>query len=276
VHALTLFVALAAALAIAPGALRALDQRGLRRPNYRTVPLPTPAGVIVPAAAALALGPLALVRELAGGSLLEPELPLVLIYCFGVAGLGLIDDLLGGPARGWRGHGSALVRGELSTGALKAGGALGLALYGLSGQGRGAGNYLLAAAVLVLVTNLFNLLDLRPGRSLKAFVLLGLGLTLGSWDLTPLWTLGLFVGPILVVGAYDLRERAMLGDTGASLIGAVAGLWLVFTLSTAGLAIAAALIAAITIYGEFRSISDLIERIPLLRHLDSAGRPLHA
>jgi hypothetical protein len=59
-------------------------------------------------------------------------------------------------------------------------------------------------------------------------------------------------------------------------MGAVAGLWLVLTLSTAGLAIAAALVAAITIYGEFRSISDLIDRIPLLRHLDSAGRPLHA
>ena len=35
-------------------------------------------------------------------------------------------------------------------------------------------------------------------------------------------------------------------------------------------------IAAITIYGEFRSISRLIERVPLLRQLDSAGRPTHA
>ena len=60
------------------------------------------------------------------------------------------------------------------------------------------------------------------------------------------------------------------------LVIALAGLGLVLTLSTAGLAIAAAVIAAITIYGEFRSISELIDRTPGLRHLDSAGRPLHA
>ncbi len=85
--------------------------------------------------------------------------------------------------------------------------------------------------MLVLATNVFNLLDLRPGRAIKAFVLLGAGLTLGSLDARPLWSLGLFVAPALVAGLYDLRERAMLGDTGANLLGALAGLWLVLTLS---------------------------------------------
>ena len=73
--------------------------------------------------------------------------------------------------------------------------------------------------MLVLATNLFNLLDLRPGRSVKAFVLLGIGLTLGTSDAHPLAALGLFAGPVLVVALYDLRERAMLGDTGSNLIG---------------------------------------------------------
>ncbi len=65
----------------------------------------------------------------------------------------------------------------------------------------------------------------------------------------------------------------MLGDTGSNLVGALAGLWLVLTLSTVGLAIAAALLALLTVYGEFRSISALVERAPILRHLDSIGRP---
>jgi UDP-N-acetylmuramyl pentapeptide phosphotransferase/UDP-N-acetylglucosamine-1-phosphate transferase len=135
------------------------------------------------------------------------------------------------------------------------------------------GRWLLAAAVLVLATNAFNLLDLRPGRSTKAFVLLGLGLGLGSSDTRPLWALGLFAGPALIAGVYDLRERAMLGDTGANLLGALAGLWLVLTLSGTGQLVALALLVALTLYGELRSISGFVERTPGLRQLDSWGRP---
>jgi hypothetical protein len=137
-------------------------------------------------------------------------------------------------------------------------------------------HYLLAAGVLVLATNLFNLLDLRPGRAAKALVLLGVALTLGASDLHPLWALGVFVGPALVAGLYDVREHGMLGDTGSNVLGALAGAWLVLTLSTVGDAIALALLAAITVYGEFRSISELVERTPGLRELDSIGRPPHA
>ncbi len=62
-------------------------------------------------------------------------------------------------------------------------------------------------------------------------MLLGAGLAIGSPQLRPLWSLGLFIAPALVAGVYDLRERAMLGDTGANLLGALAGLWLVLALS---------------------------------------------
>ena len=125
----------------------------------------------------------------------------------------------------------------------------------------------------MLATNLFNLLDLRPGRSVKAFVLLGLGLAVGERDLDPLWALGLFAGAVLALGIWDLRERAMLGDTGSNVIGALAGLWLVLALGTTGQLVAAAVLLAITAYGEFRSLSALIERTPRLRQLDSLGRP---
>ena len=50
----------------------------------------------------------------------------------------------------------------------------------MSYLGLSTGHWLLAAAVLVLATNAFNLLDLRPGRATKAFVLLGAGLAIGS------------------------------------------------------------------------------------------------
>jgi UDP-GlcNAc:undecaprenyl-phosphate/decaprenyl-phosphate GlcNAc-1-phosphate transferase len=274
VEALPLIVSALVAAVVAPALLRALGESRLALENYRGVTLPFPAGTVIVAAAALAAGPLALIQELGiADDVLRPELRTVAVYAFGVAGLGLVDDALGGAPRGWRGHGAAALRGSISTGALKAAGALGLALYALSGLGYSDGEYLLATGVLVLFTNLFNLLDLRPGRSVKAFALVGAGLTLGAWDVDPLWALGLFAGPVLVVGLYDLRERAMLGDTGSNLIGALVGLWVVLALGTTGQAIALAVALAITIYGEFRSISAFVERAPLLRQLDSFGRP---
>src|SRR5207244_1684600 len=136
--------------------------------------------------------PLAALDELAGADVFEPRVRLVVVYALGVAFLGLLDDLIGGEPRGWRGHGAAVLRGGLSTGALKAAGSLGFALFALSGQGYDHGEYLLAVSLLADTTNLFNLLDLRPGRVIKAFVLLGAGLTLGSLDVKPLWTVGLF------------------------------------------------------------------------------------
>jgi UDP-N-acetylmuramyl pentapeptide phosphotransferase/UDP-N-acetylglucosamine-1-phosphate transferase len=141
----------------------------------------------------------------------------------------------------------------------------------------GVGDYLLAVALLVLTTNLFNLLDLRSGRAAKAFLLLGVLLSLVAWkgrdDLDiVLWIVGPLAAPILVVGFFDLKERTMLGDVGANVIGAVAGLWLIYAFDTTGQLIALAIVLAITVYGEFRSLNALIERTPLLRQIDSIGR----
>jgi UDP-N-acetylmuramyl pentapeptide phosphotransferase/UDP-N-acetylglucosamine-1-phosphate transferase len=273
-HALPLIAALLCALVLAPALLHALDRAQRTRENYRGRRLATPFGVLIPAAALLALVPLVLIARLGPAAVFHPELAPIALYVLGVALLGLIDDTLGerSPARGWRGHGAALLRGEFSTGALKAAGSLGLALLATAHLPLSDGRWLLASAVLVLATNLFNLLDLRPGRSIKALVLLGAGLTIGGGT-RPLWALGLFAGPALVAGAYDLRERAMLGDTGANVLGALAGLWLVLTLSGTGQLIALILLAGATFYGEIRSISGLVERTPGLRELDSWGRP---
>lgn len=274
---LPLALSILAAVMIAPAALRALAHGELTHENYRGVRLPYPAGTIIVAAAALALIPCTLAEHIFNESVFRPELGLVMFYALGVAFLGLLDDVLGHEGhRGWRGHGAAVLGGGVSTGVLKAAGSLGFALFALSDRFHSDWRWLLATAVLVLSTNLFNLLDLRPGRACKVFVLFGLAATIGAWSLKPLAALGLFVGPVLVIGLYDLRERALLGDTGSNLIGALAGLWIVLSWPPTGQAIALAVILAITVYGEFRSISKLIERVPLLRQLDSAGRPTHA
>jgi UDP-GlcNAc:undecaprenyl-phosphate GlcNAc-1-phosphate transferase len=274
VPALPLLLSFLVAGLMTPAALRSLREEGHVRENYRGRALPFPAGWLILAAAAVALVLLAPLRELANADdVLQPEVGLAIVYVIGVGLLGLVDDVFSGESRGWRGHGRAVMGGRFATGALKAVGSLGLALYVMSGRGYSTGEYLLAVALLVLTTNLFNLLDLRPGRSAKAFVLLGAGLTIGAWDVHPLWALGLFAGAVLALGVYDVRERAMLGDTGSNVIGALAGLWLVLALGTTGQIVALIVVLAITVYGEFRSLSAFIERTPGFRQLDSLGRP---
>lgn len=272
---LPLIVSLLVALSITPSILRHLETEGLTRENWRGRALPFPAGIAIVAAAVVALVPLVVLERL-----LEPDTPFIAaltlgaaVYLLGVALLGVIDDLLAGDSRGWRGHGRALLRGRFNTGALKAVGSLGLALFALERMTAGDdGELALAVLLVALTTNLFNLLDLRPGRAAKAFVLLAAVLSLAAWDATGLKVLGLFAAPVLVVGFYDLRERAMLGDTGSNLIGGLAGLWMVVTLDVTGQLIALAAVLALTVYGEFRSLTALIERTPLLRQIDSIGR----
>jgi UDP-GlcNAc:undecaprenyl-phosphate/decaprenyl-phosphate GlcNAc-1-phosphate transferase len=270
-------VAVAVALLVVPAGVRGLLDAGLVRTNYRGASLAFPLGAVLATAALVALAPLAFLNDRADLDLLSPELRQWMPYLLGVVFLGFLDDALGqgeaaGAPRGWRGHARALRAGSLSTGAVKALGALALAAYVVSGRGLESWRYIADVALLVLATNLFNLLDLRPGRAEKALALLAAGLCLGAWTFAPLELLGIFAGPALVGAAFTLRERAMLGDTGSNLLGAVGGVWLLTTLAPDARLIALAMVAGLTIYGELRSISATIESVPPLRWLDSLGR----
>jgi hypothetical protein len=257
--------------------LRDMERTGLSRANYRRRVVAFPAGAVLIACSLFALAPLAVLDDRADLDLLDPDLRRWAVYVLGVALLGLLDDALGRGSeslapRGWRGHARALANGGFSTGAIKAVGALALAAYATSGLGQHDFRYVADLALLLLTTNLFNLLDLRPGRVEKVLVSLLAGLCVGAWTVAPLDLLGIFIGPVLVVAWFTLRERAMLGDTGANLVGALAGVSLLVTLGDDARLVALAVVVALNLYGEFRSISRTIEAVPLLRSLDSLGR----
>jgi UDP-GlcNAc:undecaprenyl-phosphate/decaprenyl-phosphate GlcNAc-1-phosphate transferase len=252
-----------------------MRRTGLARDNYRGRRVAFPAGAVLVACSLIALAPLAILDDRADVDLLDPDLRRWAVYVLGVALLGLLDDALGAhesAPRGWRGHARALAAGRFSTGVIKAIGALALAAYATSGLGDRDFAYVADLLLLLLTTNLFNLLDLRPGRVEKVFVALLAALCIGALTAEPLKLLGIFIGPVLVVAAYTLRERAMLGDIGANLVGALAGVALLVTLGETGRYVALGVVAALNIYGEFRSISRTIDGVPLLRSLDSLGR----
>ena len=270
---------LAAALAafLLPRWCADMARTGLAERNFRGRDVASPLGAALVAISLFALVPLAILDDRADLDLLDPELRRWITYVLGVALLGVVDDLLGrretsAAPRGWREHAAAIGRGELSTGAIKAVGALGLAAFAVSGRGREDLDYVAEVGVLLLTTNAFNLLDLRPGRVEKVLAVLLAALCLGAWTALPLESLGIFIGPLAVAAMLTLRERAMLGDSGSNLAGAVAGVALLQTLGMTGIWIALAVLVIFTVYAEFRSVSATIDRVPLLRRLDSLGR----
>jgi hypothetical protein len=217
----------------------------------------------------------------------------------GAALLGLVDDVWGGSgAKGFRGHLSEARRGRVSTGLLKMVGigALALwatwhALYGrpggptiASGGWEFVARWIIAAALIALAANLLNLLDVRPGRALKAYALLALPPAValawpgGSSPGDPMQVLRAVVGviaalgPLLAVWYLDLGERAMLGDMGANALGALAGALLVEALPLPWLAACAVVLLALNLASERVSFSAVIERNGVLRRLDMLGR----
>ena len=212
------------------------------------------------------------------------------------AGLGALDDLAGdSSSTGLKGHLGALARGEVTTGAVKV---LGLAVTGLAtaalvdrdlrrsatrphgsaGRGRVATpvDTLVGGAVVAGTANLLNLLDLRPGRALKATVLgAAIASTRGARGTTrtgAATSAAAAAGAAVGLLAPDLRGEAMLGDTGANSAGALLGTALVQATGRRGRLVALAVLTGLTLASEKVSFTRVIESTPVLREVDALGR----
>ncbi len=209
----------------------------------------------------------------AAGSLLAPGAGPALLAASGSGAAGLLDDLAGDSTnKGLRGHLGALRRGRVTTGALKI---AALAATGLATPAHTARRAhralgpatLLGGAVIAGSANLANLLDLRPGRALKASVLAGIPLALAGERAA-----AAAVGAALGALPADLARETMLGDTGANAAGALIGSALVARTGLGGRAVALAALTALTLASERVSFTQVIESTPVLREIDSWGR----
>ena len=134
----------------------------------------------------------------------------------------------------------------------------------------------IGGAVVAAAANLVNLLDLRPGRALKATVASGGALLVaGGGTRGSAGRVGAAgaLGAALGVLAPDLRGEAMLGDTGANAAGALVGVALVERTGRVGRLVALGLLSALTLASERVSFTAVIESTPVLREVDAWGRP---
>ncbi|MFC8597098.1 hypothetical protein [Isoptericola sp. NPDC057191] len=196
----------------------------------------------------------------------------------GAAAFGLVDDLAEDTStrvKGLRGHLGALAEGRLTTGGLKVLGigatALAGAAIGTRRRGGLAGHLVDVAvngALIAGTANLLNLLDLRPGRALKASAALSLPVAAGATGATT----GVVLGAGAVAAPGDLAERDMLGDGGANALGALVGAQWAFGAPRAVRLAALASVVGLTLASERVSFSAVIERTPWLRRADGWGR----
>jgi UDP-N-acetylmuramyl pentapeptide phosphotransferase/UDP-N-acetylglucosamine-1-phosphate transferase len=190
------------------------------------------------------------------------------------AGLvGLYDDVVGTRPeqradKGFRGHLHALRQGRVSAGLVKVVGVGAVALAAARAVTGRPVDRVVTAGVVAGTANLVNLLDLRPGRALKAGLLLGVPLLPGPAG-------GLAAGPVGAAAALlpdDLGERVMLGDTGANALGAVLGLRLALAGGPRWRLGVLAVLTALTAASEKVSFTRVIESTPVLRQVDALGR----
>jgi len=252
-------------------------REGWSRPNFRGTPVSLAGGPGVAAAASLAAAAAAANPATAAAALAAG---------LGAGGFGLYDDLVGTRpehhAKGFHGHLAALRRGRVTSGVTKilGIGAASLAAAALlpgpdqESAGRPAGSRrrsvhtLVGAGVIAGAANLFNLLDLRPGRALKVAVLVGTPLAAGPDGGVAAGAVGAALGAMPA----DLSERTMLGDCGANALGAILGTAWAARTGLIGRAAALVVIAGLTAASERISFTQVIAERPVLRRLDELGR----
>ncbi|MEN3001995.1 MAG: hypothetical protein ABDI19_09180 [Armatimonadota bacterium] len=202
------------------------------------------------------------------------------LLALGYGVLGFLDDQWGQHApKGMRGHLRALLAGQLTTGWLKfvGGLALGIAIaWWLDAAAAREGllavsRLLLSGLMIALWANFFNLLDVRPGRAGTLFLVLALPCVLA------LHLRGDAIGALMLLGTAlalfavlptDRAGKGMLGDTGSNLLGSVLGTSLVMLLPLWVQGLLTLALLLFHLWAERHSLTEWIERHPLLRRVD--------
>ncbi len=209
---------------------------------------------------------------------LVDEVPfyLMLLITTGWYGLlGTIDDLFGkrdGEPKGLKGHFSALFKGRITTGLIKAvGGLLGAVwLGGITAQH--TWQWPVNTLLIALSANAINLFDLRPGRAITISLVALAVCAILAFQESQIY---LFIGLILIWSMCffwrkeDAQAKAMMGDSGSNLLGAVMGVSLAICLPAWASVSWLVVLILLHVAAERVSFSQLIERTPWLARIDS-------
>ena len=244
-------------------------------PNYRGKPVGVWLGSVATAALLISNGAMLLAFSV-GDRWPESDRRRLLWILVGIAVVfvaGFYDDSRPARTRGIVRQVRALLSGRLSSGVVKVMGILAASAFVGWMLGARGWRLVIGTAVMAGAANLWNLLDVVPGRALKWFLPSALVLAIGGsghGEYLPLAASAIAVGAAALF--FDLMELAMLGDSGSNVLGFVIGAGLFVVLPTAWMAAAFALILVLHVVSETVTLSRVIEAVPPLRWFDGLGR----
>ena len=197
------------------------------------------------------------------------------LYIFSMMAMffaGALDDLIGNRnVSGLKGHFKSLFKGELTTGGFKAlfGGFVGLVVSVCISND--IVDIIVNTLIIALSTNLMNLFDLRPGRAIKAYLVIMIPIYITLTGYTKVFPL-LILPNVLAYFNTDLKARGMMGDTGSNVLGISIGVLMAFGYGIkVRLAWLVFLILMHLITEKF-SLTKIIEKNRVLKFIDNLGR----
>lgn len=268
-YTILLLTGLFGTYAVIPLFKNLLTNSNIVRPNYRQDMIPVSMGIV--------FLPMIIINGIILAYFTDKaqNLLYLFMYIFGMISMffaGVLDDIIGNrDVSGLKGHFKSLFKGNLTTGGFKAlfGGFVGLTIS--VAISKDIVDIIVNTLIIALSTNLMNLLDLRPGRAIKAYlmIMIVIFLTLtGYVKVLPL----LIVPNVLAYFNYDLKARAMMGDTGSNVLGISIGILVILGYSLKVRVSWLIFLIFIHILTEKYSLTKIIEKNKFLNFIDKLGR----
>ena len=240
-YAILILTGLLGTYAIIPLFRSLLIESNVLRPNYKKDMIPVSMGIV--------FLPMLIINAiiLAYFTTNFKDMLHIFIFLFGLVSMffaGILDDIIGNrDVSGLKGHFKSLLNGKLTTGGFKAlfGGFIGLVIS--IAISKNIYDIVINTLIIALSTNLMNLLDLRPGRAIKGYLLI-----------------------------QDLKAKAMMGDTGSNVLGISIGILFVMGYPLKVRLIWLAFLIFIHILTEKYSLTKIIENNKFLNFIDKLGR----
>lgn len=246
-----------------------LESCGLIRKNYR--------GEMIPVGMGIAFIPALMVNSaiLTYFNIEHDRLLLIFVLLFAVMAMafaGIMDDAIGNrDVTGLKGHFLSMFKGRLTTGGFKAvlGGFIGIVVSAAV-----ADNILgvvVGTLVVALATNFMNLLDLRPGRAIKVYLIISILVLIFAGNFNRQLYMLLLPG-VVSYFIFDLKALSMMGDAGSNVLGVFIGVMIVISFSIQVQLVCLVGLIAIHVLTEKYSLTKLIEQNSVLNFIDKLGR----